>query len=323
MKTLIYGGGSVGLGLASCLLASDAQVDIIARPSTVAALRAEGLRRTGIFGDRHAPPAAFAAYPDLRACPPAAYDFILVCVKSPDSPAAAADIAAHAAAIAPAPIVLCQNGWGNAEVFAAHFPTSRIFSARVITGFTRPAPNTVRITVHADAVHLGSLYTGRINILQPLADALTAGGIPCRTTPHIEKDLWAKMLYNCALNPLGAALDVPYGRLAENPATRRIMDAVVNEIYTVLNAAAFSTHWPTPADFLDVFYAGLVPSTAQHKSSTLQDILAGKPTEIDALTGAVIDLARRHNLDVPTNACLYNIVKFLESKTPQPNNKEP
>jgi 2-dehydropantoate 2-reductase len=69
------------------------------------------------------------------------------------------------------------------------------------------------------------------------------------------------------------------------------------------------------ADFIKVFYEKLVPDTAEHKSSTLQDILAKKPTEIDALNGAVITLARTHEITVPYNQAVYNMVRFLESKT--------
>jgi 2-dehydropantoate 2-reductase len=68
-----------------------------------------------------------------------------------------------------------------------------------------------------------------------------------------------------------------------------------------------------PGEFLAVFYEHLVPDTAGHKSSMLQDIAAGKRTEIDALNGAVIHLARQHALPVPYNLAVYNLIKFLES----------
>jgi len=123
------------------------------------------------------------------------------------------------------------------------------------------------------------------------------------------------MLYNCALNPLGAVLDVPYGTLAENESTQRIMDNIVEEVFNVMAASGYRTHWQNTADFLDVFYKKLVPDTAEHKSSTLQDILAQKKTEIDALNGAVIKLAENHQINVPYNLAVYNMVKFLESQS--------
>ncbi|MFH1371963.1 MAG: 2-dehydropantoate 2-reductase [Planctomycetota bacterium] len=311
MKVLIYGGGSVGLGLASCLLKSQAEVCIIARADTVTALRKSGLVRTGIFGRFHAGPEVFSAYESLNEFVCSSFDFILVCTKSFDSAAAVDDISQHSRLLAAqTKIILCQNGWGNAEKFVFLFPKERIYSARVITGFTRRKPNEVSITVHADAVHIGSLFGCNLAPVQPLANAIAAGGIPAVTVPDIEKDIWAKMLYNCALNPLGAILDVPYGDLAQNPFTKDLMNHIVEEVFAVMKAAGFHTHWHSADGFLKVFYDKLVPATAGHKSSTLQDIAAGKKTEIDALTGAVLALADKFNIDVPYNRAVYSLVKF-------------
>jgi 2-dehydropantoate 2-reductase len=81
-----------------------------------------------------------------------------------------------------------------------------------------------------------------------------------------------------------------------------------------MTEAGYSTHWQSAADFLKSFYDKLIPDTAEHKSSTLQDILAGKITEIDALNGAVIKLARQHHIAIPYNHAIYSIIKFLETK---------
>jgi 2-dehydropantoate 2-reductase len=80
-----------------------------------------------------------------------------------------------------------------------------------------------------------------------------------------------------------------------------------------MTAAGYRTHFQTAETFLDVFYRKLVPDTAEHRSSTLQDIKAGKRTEIDALNGAVIELSKKLGIDVPYNYVAYNLVKFLEA----------
>jgi 2-dehydropantoate 2-reductase len=316
MKILIYGAGSVGLGIASCLLKSGARVDVVARQGTVDSLHLNGLERTGIFGDFKAPPSAFGAYTSLDEITNGPYNYILVCTKSFDSLGAAQDLYRHRRLITEATkIVLFQNGWGNAEKFTSFFRVHQIYNARVITGFGRPKKNKVVITVHADSVHIGSLFSGDLACMEKLCELISAGDIPCQITQDIEKDLWAKMLYNCALNPLGAILDVPYGRLAESEFTRMIMDAIIKEVFSIIAAAGYRTHWQYPADFIEVFYEKLIPDTAEHKSSTLQDILAKKPTEIDALNGAVIKLARPREIAVPYNLAVYNMVKFLETGT--------
>jgi 2-dehydropantoate 2-reductase len=314
MDVLIYGGGAVGLGIASCLIRPGNRVEIIARPDTVNTLRASGLLRTGLFGRSHAEPGSFGCCGSLDELTGGPYDFVLICTKSFDSTSAAKDLAEHENRIGPdAKLVLFQNGWGNAEAFSACFEKRRIYSARVITGFRRPRPNEVEITVHAEAIHIGSLFSADLSTMQPLVQAIRAGGIPCESTASIEKDLWAKMLYNCALNPLGAILGVPYGALAGTASTRILMDRIVEEVFAVMTVAGYRTHWQEPRQFLDVFYARLVPDTAEHKSSTLQDISAGKRTEIDALNGAVIQLAQAHGIAVPYNLAVYNLIKFLET----------
>ncbi|MCL5279783.1 MAG: ketopantoate reductase family protein [Planctomycetes bacterium] len=314
MDVLIYGAGAVGLGIASCLLRPGNRVEIVARAETVAALKKEGLLRTGIFGRVHAKPEAFGSCASLAETAGGPYDFVLICMKSFDSAAAARDLARHEDRIGRgARLVLFQNGWGNAEAFAAHFGQGRIYHARVITGFRRPRPNEVEITVHADAIHVGSLFAMDLSLLEPLCRAIREGGIPCECTEAIEKDLWAKMLYNCALNPLGAILGVPYGALAAAASTRALMDRIVEEVFAVMIASGYRTHWQEPRQFLEVFYRHLVPDTAEHKSSTLQDLAAGKRTEIEALNGAVIHLAQKHGIAVPYNLAVYNLIKFLES----------
>jgi 2-dehydropantoate 2-reductase len=70
----------------------------------------------------------------------------------------------------------------------------------------------------------------------------------------------------------------------------------------------------TSGEFLKVFYDKLVPDTAKHKSSTLQDIAAGRRTEIEALTGAVLELAEKHSIDVSCNRSVYAIIKFVEAR---------
>jgi 2-dehydropantoate 2-reductase len=315
MKVLIYGAGAVGLGIASCLLKAGAKVSIFARPETVKSLRQNGLVRTGIFGSLTASPQRFTASASLEDFANGAYDFILVCTKCYDTAYAAAELDEHRRLLSPTGvIVLFQNGWGNAEIFNARFPKEKIYSARVITGFTRLQPHHVEITVHADAIHIGSLFADPLSTVEPLAAAINAGGIPCITTAEIEKDLWAKMLYNCALNPLGAILDVPYGALAESPDTREIMNTIIEEIYAVMTAAGFHTHWNTAKQYEEVFYNKLVPPTALHRSSTLQDLKMGKKTEIDALTGQILKLAAPSHIPTPCNAILYRLIQFLQNK---------
>jgi len=313
MNILIFGSGAVGLGLASCLLKVGVDTSLVAGRSTINALKTNGLYRTGIFGHFQAEPEAFSAFTDLKQIQSKIYDFVLVCTKSDQTQTAAENIFAHRNLLKPeCKIVHFQNGWGNAEKFLHFFSQEVIYSGRVITGFTRTAPNHVDITVHADAVHIGSLFNQPLKAVEPLCQAIDNGGIPCRVWKDIDKDLWAKMLYNCALNPLGAILGVPYGALADNLHTREIMDRIIEEIYTVMDKYGFTTYWPTANEYKNIFYSKLVPPTAKHRSSTLQDLQSGKKTEIKDLTGQILELANKANVDVPMNTMIYHLIRFRE-----------
>lgn len=234
MLVLVYGAGAVGLGLASFLARAGIQVHLIARPQTAGAIRDRGLVRTGIFGERRVPPAELLVHTSLATVPEHGLDFVLVATKSFDTKEAGSSLSAHPSAHGETRYVLFQNGWGNVEFFSAFLPPERVFAARVITGFAHPEPGAVRVTVHAEDIHLGSFRAGREIEVQALASAIADGGLPCRTTPAIAQDLWAKMLYNCALNSLGAVFEVSYGavvRLAEatglrTPANRLLLDMV-------------------------------------------------------------------------------------------------
>ncbi len=314
MNVLVFGGGAVGLGLASCLKEAGWNPDIVARQGTADALKDRGLHRTGLIGESFF--RDVNVYPDLEQIPPKApYDFILVCTKSNDSENAARILASHPRLISGSTcLVLCQNGWGNREIFIRHFPEKQVYNARVITGFHRHEPNHVEVTVHVQPVNLGSLHHSPSPELIPLRDAIRKGGLTSEITDTIDKDLWAKMLFNCSLNPLGAIFDVPYGELKTSEHTRQIMKDIVCEIFRVLEVSGNRSYWDSPDDYFAFLLDTLIPGTARHESSTLQDIRMKKRTEIDALTGAVVALAEQHGVDVPANRMLYRMIKFMEGR---------
>jgi 2-dehydropantoate 2-reductase len=313
MKVLVYGGGAVGLGISSFLLKNGQEVTILGRKASVDLLKEKGLIRTGIFGDLIAPPGSFRAVASLKDICNESFDYILVATKSFDSETAAEDIQSNQHLLgSKSLIILCQNGWGNAEIFARYFDRKVVYNARVITGFIRPEPNHVDITVHADAIHIGSLFVAESEGVGPLCDAIASGGIPCKPVENIAGDLWAKMLFNCPLNSVGAVCGVPYGALGKSRWSRNTMERIILEIFQVMTQAGYSPAWKNPEEYIQFFYSTLIPRTAEHYSSTLQDLRAGKPTEIDALNGAVVKLAENCGVEVPANETMYNLIKFIE-----------
>ena len=312
-RVAVFGGGAVGLGLASCLHAAGATVHVHLRsPNAAAALRAEGLHRTGILGEHRAAPASFGA--DTR--PEVLGDFgatwILVCTKSTERDAARETLAALWERMpASPPVVLCQNGWGHAEHFARALPRERIFNAAVTTGFRRTGATEVEVTVHGATLRAGSVFVEDTKEVEPLCVLLSRGGLPSEPSSRMEAEITAKLLYNCALNPLAAVLGVPYGVLGEQLETRRIVEAVVRELFAVLGAAGRDLRWPTADAYLEHFFAELLPATREHESSMLQDLRAGRATEIDALSGAVVALGGEVGVAAPANQALATLVRAL------------
>lgn len=314
METVIIGAGAVGLALGSCLHRAGEPVRFLVREGSGRhAIEDRGLLRTGIFGEVRAEATDLEVHHAASELREAHIDFLLVCTKATASAEVAQALESVWGSLRGAPrVVLCQNGWGNAELFAAHLPRQRVYNGRVITGFRRRQPHAVEITVHADAIRIGSLFGADPAPLEKLCEAISRGGVPCQLTAEIEKDLWAKVLYNCLLNPLGALAGVPYGALGERPQTRAIMRAVAAEVFAVLARAGFETHWASAEEYLETFYQQLLPPTALHESSMLQDLRAGKRTEIDALCGAVAELAARHDVPAPVNEALARLIRAAE-----------
>ena len=312
MRILIYGAGALGQALGTMLAAAGHHIDFLLRPRFIEAIDHSGLRVTGIFGEFSAPRDTYRLLPglDLAAAP---YDYVLLTTKAYDTAAAVADIARLGAAAGV--VVSMQNGCGNVEQVLAAFGHERTLGARVITGFALAGPGLSTITVCADAIHLGPSGGGEIpKSATRLAEALAQAGHPTVAVDDIHPSLFAKLLYNCTLNPLGALLGVHYGALGEREETRQVMNQVIEETWEVIAALGGHTPWTSPAAYREVFYSTLLPATFDHRASMLQDLENGKPTEVEALVGYVTAQGQRLGVATPSCELLTNLVKFKEAQ---------
>ncbi len=187
--------------------------------------------------------------------------------------------------------------------------------ARVIFGAEIPIPGQARVTVNADDVLLGEPFrTVNRLLLQTLQEDLNLSGIPARIVgkDEIWAALWGKVLYNCSLNPLGAILEVPYGKLGDNEETRNIIKMIIREIFLVCQALGVTLPYRGADDYYRYLLETQLPPTAGHRASMLQDIQAGRKTEIDALNGAISRYAGELGISTPYNDLLTNLIKFKE-----------
>ena len=197
------------------------------------------------------------------------------------------------------------------ETATAVVGRAHVLGGRVIFGAEITAPGHVHVSVHAEPTLLGAPDpndTRLETIATTLAQCFETAGVPAAPTTSIIAELWGKVLYNAALNPLGALLSVPYGALPANPHTKRLMDQVIAETFAVATANGVRLRWADPAAYAAAFYGRLVPSTAEHRSSMLQDLERGRPTEIDAINGWVAARAADLGLAAPVNATLTHLI---------------
>ena len=314
MNILVIGAGAVGIGLAASVLSQNADVSIYARGETAKAIREKGIERTGLFEHYSFSKDELTVYDDYAQIPENEFDYVFITSKTTANDDISKRLNENRQVLKDDfKIIIFQNGFGNDEPYLRFFTKKEVFSARVITGFTRPERHISEVTVYTEPILIGSLQKENPEDLQEIADMITASGINCELTCEVDKYLWAKMLYNCALNPLGAILDVNYGKLTENEYTIDLMNSIIDEIFEVIKASGYSTLWDTPDDYRDLFYSKLVPDTYNHFSSTHQDIQRKIKTEIDSLTGKVIALGDMNNVDVSTNKLIYKLIKAIES----------
>ncbi|MCF0229523.1 MAG: ketopantoate reductase family protein [Parasporobacterium sp.] len=315
MKILIIGAGAIGVALGVTMAATGEEISFLASERTGNEIRKNGIHRTGLFGDADISADKVKVYSDYSELPTGEFDYVCISIKTTVNAETAAALWKRKDCLkAGGIIVILQNGWGNDLPYIKYFDKSVVYNARVITGFQRTAPNISNITVHTAPILIGSLHGYPKEKGEALSAAIRNGGIPSEVTDEVGKALWAKMLYNTTLNPLGAILKVPYGKLADCEASVNIMNRLIHETFSVMNAAGYTTFWNTPEEYIETFYGKLVPDTYAHRSSTYQDIEKKKKTEIETLTGTVIRLGEEYGIDTPTHRIIYEEILFLEAQ---------
>lgn len=314
MNILIIGAGAIGIALGTSMIDNNQKVSFYARENTAKIIKEKPIQRIGIFRHITCNPDQYEVYTTYDEMPKNEYDLIFVCTKTMANKEVSKKLSQNKQILKEnAKIIIFQNGFGNDEEYLKYFTKEQVYCARVITGFKRQQRNITEITVHTAPLLIGSLQKVDVSSLKPIADMINDSGIPADITDNVESELWAKMLYNCTLNPLGAILGVNYGKLTENDYSIDIMNKLIDEIYAVLDASGYKTNWDNAEEYKQIFYDRLVPDTYDHQSSTLQDITKKQKTEIDSLTGYIIRLGKKHDVDVSVNQTIYNLIKSIES----------
>ncbi|QER42112.1 2-dehydropantoate 2-reductase [Thermodesulfobacterium sp. TA1] len=309
MKVLAFGLGALGTVFAVSLKNAGYETYAFIKENHLSQLK-QPLRITGLFGEKQAVIDGYFTQPnDLKSLD---LDLIILTVKAFDTEKALLQIKEF---IKPNTLLLiAQNGYGNYEKATQLIPKNQIILSRIIFGAKLISPGVAKVTVFGDDVVIGQPEnTIPKETLENLAKVFTQAGIPTRVSEEVYSILWEKIIYNSALNPLGALLERTYGELAENYETRFLMDKVIEEIFEVLKAYNIKIRWDNPEDYKKHFYQKLIPPTAAHYPSMYYDLKNRKKTEIDALNGAIVNLAEQKGLKTPVNKFITLMVKQIET----------
>lgn len=202
-----------------------------------------------------------------------------------------------------------QNGLGNAEILSARLGPYRVGQAVTTLGATLLGPGWVKLAGRGPTT-FGAAPS--LSIAYALANTLRSGGLPAGVSTNLDSLVWGKLIVNVGINALTAILRVPNGALASIPAAAELVRRAVEEAVAVAHAAGIALALTDPvAETLAV-----AQMTAANRSSMLQDILRGAPTEIDTINGAIVREGRRLGVPTPFNAMLCDLVKALEATAP-------
>lgn len=195
------------------------------------------------------------------------------------------------------PLVLWQNGFQVQEPLTQRWPGPVLCATTTEGAYTQGDDG----VVHAGHGHtfIGHLDGLHIDLAQHIAGILTTAGLSAEPCSDIRQRLWQKLAVNAAINPLVARFRIRNGQLRDRP-FRPMVEAVIDEVTAIMHAegiAAPQSDWPA-------MIWKVVEATANNRASMLQDALANRPTERDAILGPLLDAARRHGINVPVLAAL-------------------
>lgn len=300
MKVAVLGTGALGLVFAA-RLASHGEITVLGTwAEGIAAIRERGIRV--MDADGSVAEVLVSATTEPSDCPPA--DLALVLVKSYQTPRAAAwaaQILRHDGLA-----LTLQNGLDNGSVLAAAVGDARCAVGVTYNGATLLGPGEARHAAHLPS-YLGTAPATAERV-EAAATLLAQAGFEAHVTADILPRLWGKAVANAAINPLTALWRVPNGGVCVTPARCEILAVLAREAAAVANANGITLLFDDPAGYV----ADICRGTAANRSSMLQDVERGRPTEIDSINGAVVRAGAHTGVATPYNEIIWRLVRALE-----------
>ena len=311
MTVAIVGAGAIGGLLGASLARSGQDVVLIARGAHLDAMKAHGLTVRSRGGD-------YTVHPrltdDVAAVGDA--DVVFICLKAHSIPALAPAIGASLSS--QAVVVGAMNGipwWFFRDrhlesvdpggVIARSIPYGRVIGSVVYPAATIVAPGVIEHE-EGDRISIGEPDGAKTQRVREVAALLTAAGFKAPVQTRLRNEVWLKVLGNATLNPVSVLTRATLAGMLRSEESRKLIRTLMEEAECV--ARAYDAEIPVS---IEQRMQGAA-AVGEHKTSMLQDLEAGKPLEMDALLGAVIELAAYKQVEVPSLKVLYGLTKLAE-----------
>ena len=318
MKFAIVGAGAIGAYVGAMLAKSGEDVTLIARGPHLRAMQEHGVRVRGEIGE-------FEAHPTATDDPASVgeVDVVLLTLKTHSLPEMVPRLAPL---IGPqTSVVSAQNGipwwyfyrhggpWEDTQLESVDpggIITQHIESARVIGCIVYPSTSITEpgIIEHTEGNRfaIGEPDGSKSDRCREIADVFIKAGLRCPIRTDIRHDMWVKLMGNVAYNPISALTRATLIEIVQCPETRELASAIMREAESVAQKLGIEL-----GVSIEQRLAG-AEKVGHHKTSMLQDIEAGKPTELEAIVGAVVELGEKLGVDLPNTKSVYAGVKLLE-----------
>jgi 2-dehydropantoate 2-reductase len=295
MRIYIIGPGAMGLLFAACLREGGLEVALLDYRRE----RAERLNRSGIFingvrGERQVKVPVHL--PEERLPPP---DLVMLWVKSYRTREA---LEMFRSTLGPATLILtAQNGIGNLEAISTMVPPENVLAGTTTIGANIVGPGRVHHAAEGETL-IGELAGGISPRVESICRVLSEASLPTRPIEDIRRALWEKLAVNAAINPLTALLRVRNGELLSRPAALRLMAGLVREVVEAARRQGIQIDEAACFERVKL----VARATAANRSSMLQDVEAGRRTEIDAINGLIAASG-----EAPLNQVVAELVRAL------------
>ena len=300
MRIAVMGAGAVGGYYGAKLARVGHEVWFIARRERLAAYRTSGVRVESIDGDFQVVPARAHREPGSVG----KVELVIFAVKSRHTRRAAEEarplVGPHTTVLA------IQNGVDNEEVLEEVLGADRVVPGVAAIGVSMPEPGLVRHTNNG-SITLGEVSGEETPRVIGIREALEGAGVETRLSSDIRSVKWRKLVWNAAFNPVAALTGGRVLDLIELDDTRELAEAAMREAIAVGEALGHDV-----ADYDMARATQRDPNWARSKTSMLQDVERGRPTEIEALTGAVVRLGEEVGVPTPVCRTLTRLVRARE-----------